>query len=132
LGIYAAFFKAALACLVYPQEPGFSKKASSSSLAVAGFYTLSATRLPTVFPSALGFACRPYDRFAFVEDEEAAGLICTAPRHLEKCLNLISGRKDAALSRPFGPPDSQADAYAPCLYDETYVRFAECQIGKFK
>jgi hypothetical protein len=56
-----------------------------------GFYTLSAARLPTALPPALGFACRPYDRFAFVEDEEAAGLIHTTSRLLKKYVNTLSG-----------------------------------------
>jgi hypothetical protein len=56
-----------------------------------GFYTLSAARLPTAFPPALGFACRPCDRFAFVEDEEAAGLIRTTSRLLKKYVNTLSG-----------------------------------------
>jgi hypothetical protein len=78
--------------LVYPRKPGFSKK----SLLLANcrfsvFYTLSATRLPTAFPPALGFACRPCDRFAFVEDEEAAGPIRTTSRLLEKYVNTLSG-----------------------------------------
>jgi hypothetical protein len=62
-------------------------------------FTLSVARLPPVCPSALGFACRPYDRFAFVEDEEAAGLIRTTSGLLEKYFYLISGRRDAVLSR---------------------------------
>jgi len=79
------------ACLVYPQEPGFSKKTSSSSLAVFGFYTLSAARLPAVSRRPLALRSRPCDRFAFVEDEEAAGLIRTTSRLLEKYVNTLSG-----------------------------------------
>jgi hypothetical protein len=77
---------------VYLRKPGFSKK----SLLLVNcrlwfYYTLSAARLPTAFPPALGFACRPCDRFAFVEDEEAAGLIRTASRRLKKYVNTLSG-----------------------------------------
>jgi hypothetical protein len=35
-------------------------------------------------PLALSFASRPCDRFAFVEDEEAAGLISATPRLIGK------------------------------------------------
>jgi len=42
-------------------------------------------------PPALGFAPRPYGRFAFVEDEEAAGLICVTSRLVEKYVKKVSG-----------------------------------------
>jgi len=65
-----------LACEHALRIPKFEKQASSSSPAER--FTLSATRLPaTQRLPALGFAPRPCDRFALVEDEETTGLART-------------------------------------------------------
>jgi len=46
------------------------------SLKASTHSTLSAARLPAErFPPVLGFVPRPYDRFTFVEDEKATGLL---------------------------------------------------------
>ena len=69
---------------LHPQGPGFSKKNASSSLlfAVNGIHPFG-NQATDGGPSALGFAPRPYDRFALLEDEEAAGLICATFRLVE-------------------------------------------------
>jgi hypothetical protein len=59
---------------MYPQGPGFCKNASSSFSPDTGFHPFG-SQASVGNPPAHGFAPRPYDRFAFFEDEEAADLI---------------------------------------------------------
>jgi hypothetical protein len=67
-------------------------------------FTLSATGLPAESQPALGFASRPCDRFAFFEDNEAAGLNAGVKSLCGKHASMFPADKHATLGRPFGLP----------------------------
>jgi len=87
-------------------------------LPIFGFHPFG-SQTTSGIPLALSFAPRPCNRFAFVEDEEAAGLINATSRQLEKYIRQFPADKYVALGRPFGLPNFQADARASYLYIET-------------
>lgn len=79
------------------------------------------------FARPCGFAPRPYDRFAFIEDEEAAGLSTTSellPKERRVCSAdgrlAAKSRRRSTTARDIQP---EAHAFALCLYGNL-VQFA--------
>jgi len=68
-------------------------------LPIFGFHPFG-SQTTSGIPLALSFAPRPHDRFAFVEDEEAAGLISATSRHYGKARHKFPADKYDALGRP--------------------------------
>ena len=106
---------------------------SSSSIAGAIFlHPFGSQASNGDHPSALGFASRPYDRFAFIEDLRG----CRPSQRKSSAdrtssLKVRLWQKNLCAGATFRLP-ALADASASHLSLETYVKSAGCQMRGFR